>query len=250
MSMAVGAVGRLKQYAEGRKQDSAMKRTVCIAAFGTRLGISGGINVYTRDLVQALADHGRRHNYAVLVTGSADAWTFRTWPAHIRFVLLKDNPQWLNHLYHIRWRVRRALTNDHSDLVSYLEVQALQRIIDAEDIDLIHYPKTVINPSHMSVRVPLVLTFFDMQQEYFPEFFTARELEYRKKAYRPSVDRADSVVAPSGFTASSLRERYNIPGDKIVNIPVGIPPGFPDITYRIIIYFIRPIPGCTRITQG
>lgn len=33
------------------------------------------IRNYTRDLIQALAEHGHRHDYVVLVTGNTDAWT-------------------------------------------------------------------------------------------------------------------------------------------------------------------------------
>jgi len=69
----------------------------------------------------------------------------------------------------------------------------------------------------------MVLTFFDMQHEYMPEFFSEGELEERKKIFRPSTERADYIIAPSAFTAQSLREKFKTPEDKMISIPVGVP---------------------------
>lgn len=197
--------------------------SVGIAAFGARLGLSGGINVYTQDLVQALADHARRYEYVVLVSGSMDAWQFRAWPSHIRFVNLDHPHPWLDHMRHAHWLIRRILGRNTIDLSSYLDIESLNSLLHCQGIQVLHYPKTAIPPRYRLLQVPMVLTFFDMQHEYLPELFTEDELTERKKIFRPSAERADYIIAPSAFTARSLSEKFMIPDEKITSIPVGIP---------------------------
>jgi glycosyltransferase involved in cell wall biosynthesis len=184
--------------------------------------LSGGINVYTQELVQALADHSQRYDYAVLVSGSTETWQFRTWPRHIRFISLDHRP-WLDHLCHISWFIKRILGDRMMDLNTYLDVKSLSSILHHEGIQVLHYPRTAIPPRHQLLQVPMVLTFFDMQQEYMPEFFTEGELEERKNIFRPSTERADYIITPSSFTADSLREKFETPEDKMISIPVGVP---------------------------
>ena len=74
----------------------------------------------------------------------------------------------------------------------------IQQQIDRLDLDLIHFPSTFIFP--LSVTTPCVLTFFDMQHEYYPEFFTPSELAGRARMFRPSVEKAQHVIVPSDFT--------------------------------------------------
>jgi glycosyltransferase involved in cell wall biosynthesis len=50
------------------------------------------------------------------------------------------------------------------------------------------------------VRKPSVLTFHDMQERFYPEFFTAREHAERYFHYTWSLRMADAVVAVSRFT--------------------------------------------------
>jgi glycosyltransferase involved in cell wall biosynthesis len=50
------------------------------------------------------------------------------------------------------------------------------------------------------LRKPSVLTFHDMQERFYPEFFTAKEMEERFFHYDWSLRMADAVVAISSFT--------------------------------------------------
>lgn len=197
--------------------------TVGIVALGAKLGLSGGINVYTQDLVQALADHSQRYDYVVLVSGSMETWQFRTWPRHIRFANLDHHHPWLDHVRHAGWFIKRILRDHVMDLNTYLYVKSLNSILHREGIQVLHYPRTAIPPRHQLLQVPMVLTFFDMQHEYMPEFFTEGVLEERKKIFRPSTERADYIIAPSAFTAHSLREKFKTLEDKVISIPVGVP---------------------------
>ncbi len=189
-----------------------------IAAIGSELGTSGGVDVYTRSLVEALANYGTAQEYFVLVNQTAlRHWQYRSWPPHVRFIGLHDMA--LREPLHLRAlrRVRRLLGKP---LPQQYEERYLAHCIDVLGLDLIHFPRTLIHP--LSLHTPCVLTFFDMQHEYYPQFFTEDELIFRAKTYRPSVDKASHLIVPSEYTRCTLLEKYQVPSDKISSIPVGI----------------------------
>jgi glycosyltransferase involved in cell wall biosynthesis len=65
---------------------------------------------------------------------------------------------------------------------------------------------------------PTVLTFHDMQERFFPQFFTPAQLEERFFHYDASLRMADVVVAVSDFTHQSCIEITRISGRKIRRI--------------------------------
>jgi glycosyltransferase involved in cell wall biosynthesis len=199
---------------------------VGVAAFGSRLGSWGGLNVYTRSLVEALAQYGTSHTFVVLVSDrAADFWTDREWPANIRFEKILDHAPAATILVrgwrYARRRLGLRLTPDQGE-------DYVARRIEHLRLDLLHYPETLIYP--LSVGTPCVLTVFDLQQEYYPQFFTASELAWRQKTYRASVDKAARLIVPTLFTSRTLAEKYQTPKDKVKHIPVGIGASFTRVT--------------------
>jgi glycosyltransferase involved in cell wall biosynthesis len=77
-----------------------------------------------------------------------------------------------------------------------------------------------------ALKTPVVLTFFDMQEAFLPKFFPFRERMARSVAHRRGVRKAEVVIAPSEFTAESLRRRYGTPPRKIRRIPAGVSDAF------------------------
>lgn len=61
------------------------------------------------------------------------------------------------------------------------------------------------------VRKPSVLTFHDMQERFYPEFFTEKELAERFFHYDWSLRMADAVITISDFTCEMATEMTGIP---------------------------------------
>lgn len=110
---------------------------------------------------------------------------------------------------------------------STLNVDILKRDMRKVEVDLIHHPFTVMTP--LGSGMPGVLTFWDMQHEFFPEFFNRFELRKRKLIYPASVREAARIIVSSGFTGDCLVERYGIAKEKIEVVPTGVGP-----EYRVI----------------
>ena len=86
--------------------------------------------------------------------------------------------------------------------------------VASRQCDVIHYMFNVF-PHEKHYNAPVVLTVVDIQQEYFPQFFNKESLERRRLTYRVSAEKADHIIAISGFTKKSLVELYNIPDGKV-----------------------------------
>lgn len=68
------------------------------------------------------------------------------------------------------------------------------------------------------VPIPTTLTFHDMQERFFPEFFTPVQMEERFFHYDWSLRMADAVITVSDFTRRSCIEITGIPGRKLVRV--------------------------------
>ena len=173
--------------------------------FGGGLGETGGVQVYARGLAQALADHAPAGHEVVLLGGEAEAGP--------RLGAAPMPP---------RRRASRglALAAAQRLVLGRVGRDRVGRAIDALGLDVVHYPATRIR--EMGLRTPAVLTFFDMQEEFFPLLFPRRERWARRLSHRASVAQADLVIAPSRFTAECLATRYGTPERKMIRIPVGV----------------------------
>ena len=83
--------------------------------------------------------------------------------------------------------------------------------IRANPPSLIH--QTYFAPLSTPVKVPVVVTVFDMIHELFPSGFSARDRSRSNK--RNSVERADHVLCISESTANDLMNLYRVPRSKI-----------------------------------
>jgi glycosyltransferase involved in cell wall biosynthesis len=105
------------------------------------------------------------------------------------------------------------------------------------DVDIIHHPFSFLNP--MGLRIPSVLTFIDMQHDFFPEYFSSHALKFRTALYRSSAEEATRIIAISEHAKMCLVERYAIPPDKIDAIHIGYDPQFRVIAEHALLKSIR-----------
>jgi glycosyltransferase involved in cell wall biosynthesis len=218
-----------------------------------RPGRMGGAEVYFRDLLARLLERGD-HEY-VLVTADYNHGTLPEDSARCRRVLfarpggaggerrwivwlfgrLGRGLQWLGDrcwrhvpaplrglLRPVRHWIARALgmglgwlRGRHRERGS----KNLRDLIRRERLDLWFCPFTNLDPR--VCPVPAVITVFDLQHEYYPEFFTENELRHRRHFYPESCALADHIVAISEFTRKSVTERYGVEPDRVSAVPLG-----------------------------
>ncbi|MDH4470344.1 MAG: glycosyltransferase family 1 protein [Verrucomicrobiae bacterium] len=86
--------------------------------------------------------------------------------------------------------------------------------------DLLYAPfgsVTPIPPPH-----PFAFHFADIQDYFFPEFFSLKSLCFRRNAYRNARAFADHILAPSEFSKKSMVACLQIPEDRISVVPLPV----------------------------
>jgi len=196
-------------------------------------GYGGGLDVYVRQFVEALAEHDQRTNYVLIMQAvHASHWADHAWPENFEVRPLHNvEPRQA-------WgvRARRAARRRLGRPVPphYGEAYWIRQLEEMR-LDLLHFPDTEIKP--LSVTAPCLLTVFDIQHEYYPEFFNEAELKRRDEGYRASIAKAVHILTPTQFTRQSLRERYAVPDQKLSVAAAGIRqdlrPAAPDEVRRV-----------------
>ena len=186
---------------------------VGISTIGFMPGECGGTETYVRNLWEQLQIVDGS-NFYQLICAKKHQYLFPTTSRNFSFRYLDFS----RGTY--RWLIRGVLKK-----ATGLDV--LGATLNKGDIDLIHHPFTILNP--LKLKIPSVLTFWDMQQEFYPQFFTSRELKLREASYRPSVKRAKRIIVSSEFTRKCLVEKYGAEEEKIDLVYTGYGSG-----YRVI----------------
>ena len=180
-----------------------------ISGAGGGIGQRGGVQVYLRDLLVALAEADGGHEYLVFVPRGEEPPPVPDSPrisvAHLAAPMPGRQP--------LRDLARLALDRPPPR-------DPLADEIDALGLDVVHWAAT--RGPVLPLKSPAALTFFDMQEAFFPRFFPLRERIGREIAHRRGVRAARLVLVPSLFTAESLTTRYRTAAAKILVAPVGV----------------------------
>jgi glycosyltransferase involved in cell wall biosynthesis len=85
----------------------------------------------------------------------------------------------------------------------------------ARDLKLDLWFCPMINLDPRQLPLPTVVTIPDIQQEYYPEFFTQAELSQRALMYKPSCEDATAVITISNYSKEDMIARYGLPPEKV-----------------------------------
>lgn len=174
-------------------------------------GHIGGIETYLRHLLVALGQVDGQNQYIIFVGDhNRSAFSNITYP-NFEFVTLPLQPPDNS----LPRRILRRLK---------LLPRHLTQLLESHSLDLLHYPGTTID--QLEINIPCVLTMHDIQQEYFPEFFSAEELAWRRANFIPSAQKAAQIITDAEYTRQTIIEKYDIAPDKITAIPFGVAPRF------------------------
>lgn len=115
------------------------------------------------------------------------------------------------------WRSARNLLRDRW----WLDV-ALPRLAAHHGADVVHHPlPATFRPRRATAGIAQVVTVHDLAFEVVPEAFDPRFARWASRAHRAAALQADAVIAVSRTTAHDVRERWEVPVDRIVVAPHG-----------------------------
>jgi glycosyltransferase involved in cell wall biosynthesis len=115
------------------------------------------------------------------------------------------------------WRSARNAVRDRW----WLDV-ALPRLAARHAVDVVHHPlPAAFRPRRSTAGIAQVITVHDLAFELLPDAFDPRFARWASRTHRAAALRADAVVAVSRTTAGDVRERWEVPVDRIVVAPHG-----------------------------
>ena len=162
-------------------------------------GVSGGSEIYARELARALGRCGELEYELVLPTIAADVDGL---PA-----VIADE-----------YRASRELGARLRAMVEASAGRKVRRRLSG--YDLVHFPLTVMIPP-LRGR-PTVTSILDVQHAYYPEFFSRPERAYRSVVYAWTARWSDLVITISGHAAETISERLGVPAERLRVIHFGL----------------------------
>lgn len=168
-------------------------------------GAMGGIETYIRNVLSRLATIDSSNSWTV-VCNESTAEYFAAIDSRIELKIIVNRRRSLP-------RLTRSLIRNISG------IDLLAKSIERLGADVVHNPLTNVRP--LAFTRPSVLTFYDMQHEYYPQLFSPRELSRRKAKYEKAVHLATRIIAISEHVKLSLVEKYGVAADKIDVVYLG-----------------------------
>jgi glycosyltransferase involved in cell wall biosynthesis len=179
-------------------------------AMDFRQGRIGGVETYFRNLVDYLQKIDEENTFCILCDNIvAKQFKLVSNKFNIKICAYRKSPF-------------RKISRDI--LIKTLGVDVLRVDPEHMKFDLIHHPFSTVKKEWS--HIPSVLTFWDMQQEFYPEFFPPDILKSRRETYKASTRIARRVITGSNFTRDSLIEKYDVPANKIDVVYPGYGPDY------------------------
>lgn len=177
-------------------------------------GQIGGVETYVRNLLEGFHHHTSLNGLQISLFGYAKALaTIHNPQNRIHPITLCPDSGIGNFAYRgLRWLAWRTL-----------EYNSASWFVRSYNFDVIHEPFSAYT---LQTNKPVVLTVHDIQHEYYPNFFSSSELEFRKRWYTRSISRAQKVIAISEFTRHTIIEKYSVSPENVVVNHYGLDPQF------------------------
>jgi len=96
--------------------------------------------------------------------------------------------------------------------------------LNATGYDVLFCPLLALEP--MRPEIPSAVTIPDLQHEFYPEYFEAGTLKWRRDTFQPSASNADIVFTLSQFSKRTIAERLHADPNKIVVVELAADPEF------------------------
>ncbi|MBS3909180.1 MAG: glycosyltransferase family 4 protein [Actinobacteria bacterium] len=178
-------------------------------------GKIGGMETYIRNLLDHIAALDRTNEYFLFTADWNDDTLDFANPNFKKVLVEKEIPQFApreisrfeRSIYKIRY-VRYLYKT-----LRRVKTGKLTKIIRDLSIDVWFCPLMSLDPRYL--RIPAAITIPDVQQEYYPQFFTDKELFNRATNWRQSCHEATKVLTISEFSKRSLCDKYHLSPDKV-----------------------------------
>jgi FkbM family methyltransferase len=202
------------RFSGGRYIGSAradVGRRIAMDVMALQFGVSGGVEVYMRTLVQCVL--GLQHIGVVLLCLDSQLEKLKaTFGDNVAYLAFKTRPAMTVAGKVVGWLHKTAFRETVDGVPATFSL--LREEIGAE---ILHCPIQCY--SIFDFNIPAILHLHDLQHLHHPENFTAGDLGARDRLYGLSVKLASKIIATSDFVRGDIISKMNVPSRKVVTIP-------------------------------
>jgi glycosyltransferase involved in cell wall biosynthesis len=181
-----------------------------------RPGQMGGHEFYVHSLLEHLLAHDRHNRYFLFTAPWNDAsLDFQQWRYRKILAVPAAEPE-ADVADESRLGFGRYASLQTLPFVRYWAsspARDLHEWVRRLRLQLWFCPMTDLDPRQLPI--PTVITVADIQQEFYPEFFSREELHHRALMYPPSCQEATAVITVSNASRKSLIDKYSLPEKKV-----------------------------------
>ncbi len=163
----------------------------------------GGIETYLRDLLNGIDQSASTDEYTLFIPKIYK----NTFPQYEKINVVGID------LHGLKPRLVQKFSNQ-------TVFKQAAKTINRYKLDVAHYPLQIILPQVKAKKV--VISIMDIQQEYYPEYFSKEDLAIRRKEYKSSCEAADHIISISEFTKHTLIEKFKIDSSKVTTIHLAV----------------------------
>ena len=179
-------------------------------------GSYGGVQIFLNSYIKALSSIQKSENEYVLIFNENIDFESLSLPYFFKIFKIKKEIE-INVIFRILKRLFKR-TFFYKFLPLYYSEEISKQLSEL-NLDIIHFPSSTFDiPFEFPKECKKIITFHDLQHEYYPEFFSNKELEFRDRNYKKSLFEADKIISISNYTSNSIIDKYNIPSSKINTI--------------------------------
>lgn len=111
-------------------------------------------------------------------------------------------------------------TNNFICVICNKDEYEIKEKINSIPLDVLHFPFQSF--PYYYWNLPTLISLHDLQQEYFPEFFSDEELKFRDYHYKKSSIMCDQIIVSFNHVKNDIIRFYNINKNKISVVTPGI----------------------------
>src|SRR5690606_27108520 len=148
--------------------------------------------------IRAIVTHAPEHEYIIIANEKSLSnlkVKFEDINDFITYHVINPNPPLPER---IKYGVQRYLTTPRK--------QYFTQKIEALNLDILHYLRQQV--LRVVDNASIMLTLYDIQHEYYPEFFDESVLALRRRSYTQSIQNADSIVVATEYTKQTIQEKF------------------------------------------
>jgi FkbM family methyltransferase len=199
------------RYYGSQRADTGTRLRVGVDAMSIHLGVSGGVEVYMRTLVQALLTMDGVG--VILLCLDTQLETLRkSFGDAVAFHVYSGRP-----LFRTAKMLDAKLRSRQSAVTVDSIPASFARLREEAGVDLLHCPVQCY--SLFDFSVPAVFHLHDLQHLHFPENFRVSDVDARNYYYGLSADLSDVVVATSDYVRNDIISKMHVPADKVALLP-------------------------------